>query len=104
MRPLPLLKPFLDENDIFAISPGMFPRKTKQLDYLDILEDAERIDFTSPVKTSPTNLFVKSIKVPVDQQRRIEEANGVLREDAHAEINTEDSIADGMNTSNNKPC
>lgn len=43
-------KPGLLENDIFAISPGMFPRKTRHMDFLDILEDAERKDFESPIK------------------------------------------------------
>ena len=41
----------LGENDIFAISPAMFPSKTKRVDYLDFLADAERKDFTSPIKT-----------------------------------------------------
>lgn len=39
------------ENNLFAISPGMFPRKTKRLDYLDVLADADRRDFMSPLKT-----------------------------------------------------
>jgi hypothetical protein len=41
----------LGENDIFAISPAMFPSKTKRVDYLDFLADAERKDFISPIKT-----------------------------------------------------
>lgn len=31
----------------------MFPRKTKRIDYLDILADAERKAFLSPVKQLP---------------------------------------------------
>jgi hypothetical protein len=41
----------LRENDIFAISPAMFPSKTKRVDYLDLLADADRKDFISPIKT-----------------------------------------------------
>jgi hypothetical protein len=33
----------------------MFPRKTKRVDYLDILADAERTEFISPVKSSHRN-------------------------------------------------
>jgi len=39
------------ENNLFAISPGMFPQKTKRVDYLDVLADADRRDFMSPLKT-----------------------------------------------------
>ena len=38
------------ENDIFAISPSMFLGKTNRVDYLDILADADRKTFTSPIK------------------------------------------------------
>jgi hypothetical protein len=31
----------------------MFPRKTQRIDYLDILADAERKEFVSPIKTIP---------------------------------------------------
>jgi hypothetical protein len=47
---IPSLKPTIIENDVFAISPGMFPRKTKPMDYLDILADANRSGFVSPIK------------------------------------------------------
>jgi hypothetical protein len=50
---LSVVKSLISENDVFAISPGMFPRKTKRIDYLDILADAERKAFLSPVKQFP---------------------------------------------------
>jgi hypothetical protein len=54
------LKSVLSENDIFTISPSMFPRKTKQMDYLDIMANAERKDFVSPLKTAPVTPSTKS--------------------------------------------
>ena len=57
--PLSTIKSLLAENDVFAISPGMFPRKTKMVDYLDILADAERAEFMSPVKS---NLRLSSVR------------------------------------------
>jgi hypothetical protein len=50
LRPSPNVNTLLAENDIFAISPGMFPRKTKPIDYLDILFSADRTEFMSPLK------------------------------------------------------
>jgi hypothetical protein len=50
IAPFPSIKSVLGENDVFAISPAMFPRKTKRVDYLDILADAERTEFLSPIK------------------------------------------------------
>ena len=50
LPPFSGLKGILGENDIFAISPAIFPSKTKRVDYLDFLADAERKDFISPVK------------------------------------------------------
>jgi hypothetical protein len=52
-QPRSAIKSLLAENDVFAISPGMFPRKTRRIDYLDILADAERKEFVSPIKTIP---------------------------------------------------
>ena len=69
----PCLKPTLPENDIFAISPGMFPRRTKQMDFLDILEDAERKDFESPSKSSPVltmTLQEQPCPVPTLEEQR----------------------------------
>jgi hypothetical protein len=51
LPPFSGLKRTLGENDIFAISPAMFPSKTKRVDYLDFLADADRKDFISPIKT-----------------------------------------------------
>jgi hypothetical protein len=53
--PLSTIKTLLGENDVFAISPGMFRRKTKRVDYLDIFADAERTEFVSPVKPTLTS-------------------------------------------------
>jgi hypothetical protein len=52
-QPRSAIKSLLAENNVFAISPGMFPRKTQRIDYLDILADAERKEFVSPIKTIP---------------------------------------------------
>ena len=50
LRPLSCLEPGLDENDISAISPCIFPLRAKMVDYLDIMADMERQFLMSPVK------------------------------------------------------
>jgi len=84
--------PFLNpiENDIFAISPGMFPRKTKPTDYLDVLADADRKEFISPVKqeiliqsySGESDSIAKSDTVPEIQ------VNPILDETEHHEAVT----------------
>lgn len=57
--PLPrhsAIKAVLQENDIFAISPGMFPRSIKRTDYLDLFADTHRAPFQSPVKIASSPL------------------------------------------------
>ena len=80
------LTPMLGENDIFAISPGMFPRKTKAVDYLDILADAERKDFTSPIKTVSESLVLPSIESANEQD--VDITIKPMIEDIDVEINT----------------
>jgi hypothetical protein len=59
-RSLSAIKSLNSENDVFAISPGMFPRKTKRIDYLDILADTERRAFLSPLKPLPKSPAAQS--------------------------------------------
>ena len=85
----------LGENDIFAISPGMFPRKTKALDYLDILADAERKEFISPIKTP-------SRAIPANEQDHVDVPTEPILEDSDVEINVNEDAEDG--THNFKLC
>jgi len=51
----------------------MFPRKTKQIDFLDILEDAERRDFESPIKSRPVltmALQEQSAPIPTPEEQQ----------------------------------
>jgi hypothetical protein len=94
------LKPMLGENDIFAISPGMFPRKAKTLDYLDILADAERKEFISPIKTMSVNLVVPR-ETPTSEQNDVDISIGPMVEDIDVGVNTN---KDAEGTHNFKLC
>ena len=102
--PFPSLKLVLGENDIFAISPGMFPRKTKPLDFLDILEDSERKDFISPIKIASANMVKRSeavtLETPINQQEPQGDDEEHVVENIDIEANTNEEVMDGIDTSN----
>lgn len=89
------LKPLLGENDIFAISPGMFPRKMKTLDYLDILADSERNAFTSPIKTVSENLVVPSRETLINGQDEVAIPIKPILEDIDIEIKKNEDVEKG---------
>ena len=66
----------LGENDIFAISPAMFPSKSKRVDYLDFLADAERKDFTSPIKTVQERLPPTALQPSTSLPKPAKSADG----------------------------
>jgi hypothetical protein len=102
--PFPSLKPVLGENDIFAISPGMFPRKTKPLDFLDILEDSERKDFMSPIKIASANMVKRSqavtLETPMNQQESQNDDEEHVVKNIDIGFNINEEIMDGIDTLN----
>ena len=62
------LKALYWENNLFAISPGMFTRKVKRTDYLDIFADADRNEFMSPVRMLP--IKQASVVTPLKEEAR----------------------------------
>ena len=78
----------------------MFPRKTKTMDYLDILADAERKEFASPIKTVSTNLVVPSNETPPAEQNDVEIPNLPVLDDIDVDINTNEDIEKGIRVFN----
>lgn len=79
------------ENNLFAISPGMFPRKAKRMDYLDVLADSDRKEFISPIKPVIARVHVEEegkeqistvteekVVEPVPVENEALEFNGIL--------------------------
>jgi len=73
----------------------MFPRKTKTLDYLDILADTERKEFTSPIKAVWSNLFVPSREPPANEQDDVHIPIHPIVEDIDVEVNTKEDVEEG---------
>jgi hypothetical protein len=62
----------------------MFPRKTQRIDYLDILADAERKEFVSPIKTIPKS----PLKQHESETLKVEHSNHPETADVDAEEST----------------
>ena len=54
------VKAAFQENDIFAISPGMFPRSVRRMDYLDLFAETHRGAFQSPIKIASSPLVTRA--------------------------------------------
>jgi hypothetical protein len=103
LPPFPTIKSLLGENDVFAISPGMFPRKTKRVDYLDILADAERTEFISPLKSShrdpSTTADGASTDAPMDaqeEQTSVSIPDNVVESTALDNVRKDDALVEGI--------
>jgi hypothetical protein len=98
LTPFRNLKSILGENDIFAISPGMFPRKTKRLDYLDIFHDSERKDFMSPIKTYTTNEIQPEMSTdPIEvNQKEGEDVGEYVAVDIDVNVDMVEQVVNGI--------
>src|SRR5579859_2369449 len=100
LPPLSAFKNMLVENDVFAISPAMFPKKLKRVDYLDIFADADRKDFMSPMKT-PTQPKVVQSKLgssPIQVYNDQANENGNTSPDTTPETNDDEPPAEGISS------
>jgi len=66
------------------------------MDYLDIFADAERKEFTSPIKTVSTNSVVPSNETPPNERDDVEIPNEPVVEDIDVDINTKKDIEKGI--------
>jgi hypothetical protein len=81
----------------------MFPRKTKRVDYLDILADAERTEFISPVKSSHRNPSTAadgaSTDTPMDaheEQTSVSIRDNVVESTAVDNVRKDDALVEGI--------
>jgi hypothetical protein len=88
------------ENDLFAISPGMFPRKRKAVDYLDVFADTDRNEFLSPIRfvaqrvaeTHPTPKSPALVRQCHDEESSHSRVKAV-HEESHPETKVENAVA-----------
>ncbi len=92
--PLPrhsAVKAVLHENDVFAISPGMFPRSVKRTDYLDFFADSDRKAFQSPLTLTASSPIVAPPAFE-EATMRVSDRNPNIEDESKEDLITADNF------------